>query len=76
MRHLGTKMRGKRTSLMLKERLLKTKKMTLKAVMMSQIRRQLTKKLMISKMLSNLKRMPKKILESLKMLCQVIEKKN
>ena len=61
---------------MLKERLLKTKKMTLKAVMMSQIRRQLTKKLMISKMLSNLKRMPKKILESLKMLCQVIEKKN
>ena len=61
---------------MLKERLLKTKKMTLKAVMMSQIRRQLTKKLMISKMLRNLKRMPKKILESLKMLCQVIEKKN
>ena len=69
-------MRGKRTSLMLKERLLKTKKTKLKAVMMSQIRRQLTKKLMISKMLSNLKRMPKKILESLKMLCQVIEKKN
>ena len=69
-------MRGKRTSLMLKERLLKTKKTTLKAVMMLQIRRQLTKKLMISKMLSNLKRMPKKILESLKMLCQVIEKKN
>ena len=61
---------------MLKERLLKTKKTKLKAVMMSQIRRQLTKKLMISKMLSNLKRMPKKILESLKMLCQVIEKKN
>ena len=64
-----TTMRGKRTTMMLRLRILKTKLMKLKVVMMPLIRRQLTKKLTINKKRSNLKRMAKKIPESLKILC-------
>ena len=66
---LRTKMRGKKTTMMLRLRILKTKLMKPKVVMMSLIRKQLTKKLMINKTRSNLKRMVKKIPESLKILC-------
>ena len=55
--------------MMLRSRTLKTKLMKPKVVMMSLIRKQLTKKLMINKTRSNLKRMAKKIPESLKILC-------
>ena len=66
------RMRRKKTSLMLKLRHLKTKTMTLMVMRKALNRRLLTKKLMINKMQSNLKRTLKKIPESqAKMPCQL-----
>ena len=64
--------RRKMTSLKLRLRHLKTSSMTLMAMTIWQIRMRATKKLMTNKMLSNLKRTPKKIPESQAItLCQL-----
>ena len=68
----STKRRRKKTSLMLRSKLLKTTMMTPKVKMMALNRKHLVKKLMIKKMPSNLKRMPKKIPEpQMKIPCQL-----